>query len=109
MRGSMVSGTAAGCSAGETLPMRERACVQSSRVSSLGLPSITRFHCAMPSLTPQLVAVLQANLSSIPFDFCARQKVGGLHLTYFTMRQLPALRPMVLQHACTLGAGDENS
>ena len=50
---------------------------------------------AMPSLTPQLVSALQANLSSIPFDYCARQKVGGLHLTYFTMRQLPALRPMV--------------
>ena len=53
------------------------------------------FPLAMPSLAPQLVAVLQANLSSIPFDYCARQKVGGLHLTYFTMRQLPALRPTV--------------
>lgn len=47
----------------------------------------------MPSPAPALVAALQANLSSIPFDYCARQKVGGLHLTYFTMRQLPALRP----------------
>ena len=47
----------------------------------------------MPSAAPQLVAALQANLSSIPFDYCARQKVGGLHLTYFTMRQLPVLRP----------------
>ena len=47
----------------------------------------------MPSPDPQLVAVLYANLSSIPFDYCARQKVGGLSLTYFTMRQLPALRP----------------
>ena len=47
----------------------------------------------IPSPAPVLVAALQANLSSIPFDYCARQKVGGLHLTYFTMRQLPALRP----------------
>ncbi len=47
----------------------------------------------MPSLDPRLVAALYANLSSIPFDYCARQKVGGLSLTYFTMRQLPALRP----------------
>ena len=47
----------------------------------------------MPSSAPELVASLQANLSSIPFDYCARQKVGGLHLTYFTMRQLPALPP----------------
>ncbi len=42
---------------------------------------------------PQLVANLYANLSSIPFDYCARQKGGGLHLNFFTMRQLPALRP----------------
>ena len=51
------------------------------------------FPLMMPSLDPQLVAALYANLSSIPFDYCARQKVGGLHVTYFTMRQLPALPP----------------
>ena len=47
----------------------------------------------MPSQDPQLVGVLYANLSSMAFDYCARQKVGGISLTYFTMRQLPALRP----------------
>ena len=47
----------------------------------------------MPSPDPRLVASLYANLSSIPFDYCARQKTGGLHLTYFTVRQLPALPP----------------
>ena len=47
----------------------------------------------MPAPDPQLVAGLYANLSSLAFDYCARQKVGGVHLKYFTMRQLPALRP----------------
>ena len=51
------------------------------------------FPVMIPSLDPQLVAHLYANVSSIAFDYCARQKVGGLHLTYFTMRQLPAFRP----------------
>ena len=51
------------------------------------------FPLMMPSPDPRLVAALCANLSSIPFDYCARQKAGGLHLTYFTMRQLPALPP----------------
>ena len=37
------------------------------------------------------MASLYANLASIPFDYCARQKVGGVHLTFFTMRQLPVL------------------
>ena len=47
----------------------------------------------MPTPQPQLVAGLYANLSSIPFDYCARQKVGGVSLKYFTMRQLPTLPP----------------
>ena len=51
------------------------------------------FLLMMPSPDARLVANLYANLLSIPFDYCARQKVGGVHLKYFTMRQLPALRP----------------
>ena len=51
------------------------------------------FPLMVPSSDPQVVASLYANLSCIPFDYCARQKAGGVHLTYFTMRQLPALRP----------------
>ena len=55
---------------------------------------------AMPNADPQVVASLYANLSSIAFDYCARQKVGGTHLTYFTIRQLPAFGPGV----CTVPA-----
>ena len=51
------------------------------------------FPLMMPAVDPRFVAGLYANMSSIPFDYCARQKVGGLHLTYFTMQQLPALEP----------------
>ena len=49
------------------------------------------FPLMTPSSDPQLVASLYANMSSTPFDYCARQKVGGVHLTFFTMRQLPVL------------------
>ena len=52
-----------------------------------------KFLLMMPSPHAPLVAGLYANLSSIPFDYCARQKVGGVSLKYFTMRQLPGLRP----------------
>ena len=51
------------------------------------------FLLMVPSLDPQLVAILYANVSSMPLDYCARQKVGGVHLTYFTTRQLPAFPP----------------
>ncbi len=53
-----------------------------------------KFPLLIPSSDPQLVANLSANLSSMPFDYCARQKVGGLSLTYFTMRQLPTIHPL---------------
>ena len=51
------------------------------------------FQLMMPSVDAQVVAGLYANLLSIPFDYCARQKVGGVNFPYFTMRQLPALHP----------------
>jgi hypothetical protein len=36
---------------------------------------------------------LNANLNSFVQDYCARQKVGGTHLTYNVFRQLPVLGP----------------
>jgi hypothetical protein len=38
-------------------------------------------------------AALQGNLISLPFDYIARQKVAGVSLKYFTMKQLPVLPP----------------
>lgn len=40
---------------------------------------------------PEGAPLLLANWNSFAFDFVARQKVGGTHLKYFTMRQLPML------------------
>lgn len=37
--------------------------------------------------------ILLASFNSFAFDFAARQKVGGTHLKYFTMRQLPVHTP----------------
>lgn len=42
-----------------------------------------------PARAPLLLAVL----NSFVADFAARQKVGGIHLKFFTMRQLPIPRP----------------
>ena len=36
---------------------------------------------------------LIANLSSLSFDYASRQKVGGTHLKYFTMKQFPLFSP----------------
>ncbi|TAK32493.1 MAG: SAM-dependent DNA methyltransferase, partial [Myxococcaceae bacterium] len=42
---------------------------------------------------PALVAMLYANLCSFVLDYTARQKVGGAHLTYNYLKQLPVLPP----------------
>ena len=43
--------------------------------------------------SPQLWAAHLANWNSLVLDYVARQKVGGNHLTYSCVKQLPVLRP----------------
>ncbi len=40
-----------------------------------------------------LVSCLQANLSSLVFDFVTRQKVGGSNFNFFIVKQLPVVPP----------------
>ena len=40
-----------------------------------------------------LTRVLVAQLASLPFDYAARQKLAGTHMTYFYLEQLPVLAP----------------
>ena len=42
---------------------------------------------------PALQAALLGNLSALVFDYIARQKVGGTHLTYGYLKQFPVLPP----------------
>lgn len=51
------------------------------------------FLLMMPSAAPPLVASLYACLCSFALDYAARQKVGGTHLKYHPMKQLPVLAP----------------
>jgi hypothetical protein len=45
-------------------------------------------------------ACLLANLNSIAYDFIARQKVGGLHLNFFIVEQIPTLPPDAYDEKC---------
>ena len=51
----------------------------------------------LPVSDTALVACLYSNLASLILDYCARQKVGGVSLKYFTMRQLPVLPPSAFE------------
>ena len=42
---------------------------------------------------PRAAACLLANLNCFPLDYVARQKLGGIHLTYNILNQLPVLSP----------------
>ena len=47
-----------------------------------------------------LTGLLQANLSAFCLDYCARQKVGGIHLTYGYLSQLPVIPPNSYSGIC---------
>jgi hypothetical protein len=42
---------------------------------------------------------LVANLCSLALDFCARQKIGGTHVNYHHLEQLPTLAPCAYERA----------
>lgn len=42
---------------------------------------------------PRLISCFFANCCSLTFDFVSRQKVGGTHLNFFILKQLPVLPP----------------
>ena len=45
------------------------------------------------SHSPHLAAAFLANMTALPFDYVARQKIGGSSLTYFYLKQFPILPP----------------
>jgi len=50
------------------------------------------FLLMMPtSIKGAILALLLADQNSLVHDYCARQKVGGIHLKFFTKKQLPNL------------------
>jgi len=48
---------------------------------------------------PAQKAALLANLDSLVYDFVARQKIGGTHLTYTYLKQFPTLPPEAYSEA----------
>ncbi|MBI1831850.1 MAG: N-6 DNA methylase [Planctomycetes bacterium] len=51
-------------------------------------------------ISPLLTCSLLANLNSVGLDFVARQKVGGLHLNFFIVEQLPVFPPDHYEQRC---------
>jgi hypothetical protein len=56
-------------------------------------------------ITWRLRCCLLGNLNSFALDFVARQKVGGVHLNFFIVEQLPVLHPDAYAERCPWKAG----
>lgn len=52
-----------------------------------------KFPLLLTDHDPKSVALLLANLTAFCFDYVARQKIGGLTMNFFIVKQLPALAP----------------
>jgi len=52
-----------------------------------------KFPLMLVDNSPSEVAMLLANISSFCFDFVSRQKIGGLTMNFFIVKQLPVLSP----------------
>ncbi|MBO0778116.1 MAG: hypothetical protein J2P37_04740, partial [Ktedonobacteraceae bacterium] len=52
------------------------------------------------SIYKRELVFLAASLSSFSFDYVARQKLGGTHMTFFILKQLPVLPPTTYTTSC---------
>ncbi len=69
------------------------------------IPRVAVVNSAPLILTGEKIAArlgccLLANLNSVAYDFVARQKVGGLHLNFFIVEQLPTFPPEAYAERC---------
>ena len=51
-------------------------------------------------IEPRRAACLLGDLNSFALDFVARQKVGGVHLNFFIVNQLPIFPPEFYEERC---------
>ena len=63
-------------------------------------------YIALPTGDATHTSCLCANFNSFVLDYIARQKVGGLHLNAFYVKQMPILEPGVFDCACVWTPGE---
>jgi hypothetical protein len=72
-------------------PMTNARCAIFSIIPRIGagnsLPII------LPNKNPVQINALIANFNSFIFDYVARQKIGGTHMNFYIVKQLPIIRP----------------
>lgn len=74
----------------------ERTCVASLMPGAVGAGDKAPLVFTSRGLIPGMC--LLAILSSIPFDYVTRQKVGGSSMAFFMLKQLPIIKPEDIPH-----------
>ena len=69
-------------------------------VPYLGVLNSAPLILSHPDISQRSMCCLLANLNSFAFDFVARQKVGGVHLNFFIVEQLPTFTPDFYDDPC---------
>jgi hypothetical protein len=67
------------------------------RVAAVNSLPLVMTHDALPA---RKTACLLANMNAFVYDYVARQKVGGVHLNYFIVEQIPTLPPEKYDEPC---------
>jgi hypothetical protein len=67
---------------------------------AIGLMNSAPYVQTTTTIDARLQCCLLANLNCISYDFVARQKVGGVHLNFFIVEQLPTLPPEAYAEKC---------
>ncbi|MGA2498445.1 MAG: DNA methyltransferase [Tepidisphaeraceae bacterium] len=82
-----------------TSPTNQRTMI-AAMLPRVGLMNSAPFLFPEKPLTVRRLCCLLANFNSFIYDFIARQKVGGLHLNFFIVEQLPTLPPDRYDEKC---------
>ena len=80
-----------------TSPTNERTMI----ASFVPLSGVTNTFVLMPThIAPLRQCCLLGNLNAFAYDFVTRQKIGGVHLNFFIVQQLPTLPPDTYEGKC---------
>lgn len=87
-----------------TSPTNERTMI-ASFIPTSGVVNSAPIVVTPGELNPHLECCLLANLNCLIYDFLARQKVGGVHLNFFIVRQIPTVHPDDYDQPCAWARG----
>ena len=82
-----------------TSPTNQRTMI-AAMIPRVGVLNSAPLILAGEGISPRQCCCLLANLNSFALDFVARQKVGGVHLNFFIVEQLPVFPPDRYENRC---------